>query len=76
MRLSDLAKGSSVLLGVIVAGYLSTIYVDQRLAAPPSDGELAPLSDEQPGAAVRRCRTAAGRTGRGRTSRRCRRSAV
>lgn len=35
MRLSDLAKGSSVFLGVIVAGYLSTIYVDQRLAPPP-----------------------------------------
>ncbi|WP_234683040.1 hypothetical protein [Bradyrhizobium monzae] len=35
MRLNDLAKGSSVLLGVIVAGYVSTIYVDQRLAPPP-----------------------------------------
>ncbi len=35
MRLSDLAKGSSVFLGVIVAGYVSTIYVDQRLAPPP-----------------------------------------
>jgi hypothetical protein len=35
MKLSDLAKGSSVLLGVIVAGYLSTTYVDQRFAAPP-----------------------------------------
>ena len=34
MTLSDLAKGSSVLLGVIVAGYLSTSYVDQRLATP------------------------------------------
>ena len=34
MKLSDLAKGSSVLLGVIVAGYVSTSYVDQRLAAP------------------------------------------
>ncbi|MGY3237778.1 hypothetical protein ACVWZ4_001559 [Bradyrhizobium sp. USDA 4472] len=34
MRLSDLAKGSSVFLGVIVAGYVSTVYVDQRLAAP------------------------------------------
>lgn len=32
MRLSDLAKGTSVFLGVIVAGYVSTIYVDQRLA--------------------------------------------
>lgn len=35
MRLSDLAKGSSVFLGVIVAGYVSTIYVDQRLAPSP-----------------------------------------
>jgi hypothetical protein len=35
MRLSDLAKGSSVFLGVIVAGYVSTVYVDQRLASPP-----------------------------------------
>ena len=34
MRLSDLAKGSSVFLGVIVAGYVSTIYVDQRLTTP------------------------------------------
>ncbi|RXH16190.1 hypothetical protein [Bradyrhizobium guangzhouense] len=34
MRLSDLAKGSSVFLGVIVAGYVSTVYVDQRLASP------------------------------------------
>ncbi|WP_441238528.1 hypothetical protein [Bradyrhizobium sp. 930_D9_N1_4] len=36
MRLSDLAKGSSVFLSVIVAGYLSTAYVNQRLAAPAS----------------------------------------
>ncbi|MDA9436486.1 hypothetical protein [Bradyrhizobium sp. CCBAU 51627] len=35
MRLSDLAKGASVFLGVIVAGYVSTVYVDQRLAPPP-----------------------------------------
>ncbi|MGY2932612.1 hypothetical protein ACVWZ6_002214 [Bradyrhizobium sp. GM6.1] len=34
MKLSDLAKGSSVLLGVIVAGYVSTSYVDQHLATP------------------------------------------
>jgi hypothetical protein len=34
MRLSELAKGSSVLLGVIVAGYFSTSYVDQRFATP------------------------------------------
>ncbi|MET4800889.1 hypothetical protein [Bradyrhizobium sp. LB11.1] len=36
MRLSDLAKGSSVFLGVILAGYVSTIYVDRRLAPPPN----------------------------------------
>ena len=42
MRLSDLAKGSSVFLGVIVAGYVSTIYVDQRLApAPKTPSETA-----------------------------------
>lgn len=35
MRLNDLAKGSSVFLGVIVAGYVSTIYVDQHLAPLP-----------------------------------------
>jgi hypothetical protein len=34
MRLSDLAKGTSVFLGVIVAGYVSAIYVDQRFATP------------------------------------------
>ncbi|SEN92038.1 hypothetical protein [Bradyrhizobium sp. OK095] len=34
MRLSELTKGSTVLLGVIVAGYVSTSYVDQRFAAP------------------------------------------
>jgi hypothetical protein len=42
MRLSDLAKGSSVFLGVVVAGYVSTIYVDQRLSTPPkAAGETA-----------------------------------
>lgn len=35
MRLSDLAKGSSIFLGVVVAGYVSTTYVDQRFAVPP-----------------------------------------
>ena len=39
MRLSDLAKGCSVFLGVIVAGYVSTIYLDQRLAAPKTESE-------------------------------------
>jgi hypothetical protein len=32
--MSDLTKGSLVFLGVIVAGYLSTTYVDQRFATP------------------------------------------
>lgn len=41
MRLSDLAKGSSVFLAVIVAGYVSTIYVDQRLAPPPKPANEA-----------------------------------
>ncbi|MBK3662506.1 hypothetical protein JJE66_14760 [Bradyrhizobium diazoefficiens] len=42
MRLSDLAKGSSVFLGVIVAGYVSTIYVDQHLAPPPQAASKTP----------------------------------
>ncbi|KYG23665.1 hypothetical protein SE92_28340 [Bradyrhizobium sp. AT1] len=33
MKLRDLAQGSSVFLGVIVAFYVSTSYVDQRFAA-------------------------------------------
>ena len=41
MRLSDLAKGSSVFLAVIVAGYVSNVYVDQRLASPPKATEAA-----------------------------------
>ena len=41
MRLNDLAKGSSVFLGVIVAGYVSTIYVDQRLVPPPKTASEA-----------------------------------
>lgn len=47
MRLSDLAKGSSVFLGVIVAGYLSTTYVDRRLAAELGDA-LAPTNNPTP----------------------------
>ncbi|NUR10546.1 MAG: hypothetical protein HOQ20_01685 [Bradyrhizobium sp.] len=42
MKLRDLARGSSVFLGVIVAGYLSTIYVDQRFATRPDTGSPAP----------------------------------
>lgn len=57
MRLSELAKGSSVFLGVIVAGYVSTIYVDQHLAPPPkaasetaseTTGSPAPTSTPAP----------------------------
>lgn len=53
MRLSDLAKGSSVFLGVIVAGYVSTVYVDQHLAPPPkaaseTAGSPAPTSTPAP----------------------------
>ena len=44
MRLSDLAKGSTVLLGVIFAGYLSTTYVDQRFAEPKVSKWAAPAS--------------------------------
>jgi hypothetical protein len=55
MRLSDLAKGSSVFLAVMVAGYVSTIYVDQRLAPPPRAAseparETAPASAPAPSA--------------------------
>lgn len=57
MRLSDLAKGSSVFLGVIVAGYLSTTYVDRHLAAEPRDAPAptnnpAPTSIPAPSACV------------------------
>lgn len=52
MRLSDLAKGSSVFLGVIVAGYVSTVYVDQRFASLPKTasetGSPAPTSTPAP----------------------------
>ncbi|MET4262093.1 hypothetical protein ABIC09_007068 [Bradyrhizobium sp. S3.12.5] len=53
MRLSDLAKGSSVFLAVIVTGCVSTIYVDQRLAPPPTTtsataSETAPASTPAP----------------------------
>jgi hypothetical protein len=49
MRLSDLTKGSTVLLGVIVAGYLSTTYVDQRFAAPVKTASApAPTSSSAP----------------------------
>ncbi|MBR0710667.1 hypothetical protein [Bradyrhizobium liaoningense] len=44
MKLSELAKGSSVMLGVIVAGYVSTSYVDQRFAT-----SSAPAQTNGPG---------------------------
>lgn len=47
MRLSDLAKGSSVFLGVILAGVLSTSYVDQRLA-PQLETTSAPAPTNGP----------------------------
>ncbi|MGY3031417.1 hypothetical protein ACVIIV_000587 [Bradyrhizobium sp. USDA 4354] len=42
MKLRDLAAGSSVFLGVIIAGYVSTTYVDQRFAAQPDTSGPAP----------------------------------
>ena len=45
MRLSDLAKGSSVFLGVILAGYVSTVYVDQRLTPPPANDGSACIGE-------------------------------
>jgi hypothetical protein len=35
MSPSDLAKGTSVMLGVIVAGYVSIGYVDRHIPAQP-----------------------------------------
>jgi hypothetical protein len=53
MKLSDLAKGSTVLLGVVVAGYVSTSYVDQRLAAPVKTASVpAPTNGRAPSACV------------------------
>jgi len=59
MRLSDLAKGSTVLLGVVVAGYLSTTYVDQRFATqlsaanpPAQTNSPAPPTGPAPSACV------------------------
>lgn len=51
MKLSDLAKGSSVLLGAIVAGYVSTTYVDQRFATPVETTAL-PMPKDSPGSAA------------------------
>ncbi|MBC9879216.1 hypothetical protein G8O24_17905 [Bradyrhizobium sp. INPA01-394B] len=49
MRLSDLAKGSSVFLAVIVAGYVSTVYVDQHLVPPTKTASApAPTSTSDP----------------------------
>ncbi|RXH22741.1 MULTISPECIES: hypothetical protein [Bradyrhizobium] len=42
MNLRDFAKGSSVFLGVIVAGYVSTSYVDQRFASQLDTSGPAP----------------------------------
>ena len=49
MKLRDLAQGSSVFLAVIVAGYVSTSYVDQRFA---SIGTHAPANGPAPTACV------------------------
>ena len=51
MKLSELTKGSSVMLAVIVAGYLSTSYVDQRFAAPVKTAS-APSNGPGPSACV------------------------
>ncbi|HEV2156911.1 hypothetical protein [Bradyrhizobium sp.] len=49
MKLADLAKGSTVLLGVIVAGVVSTSYVDQRFATQlKAASEPAPASSPPP----------------------------
>ncbi|RXT35159.1 hypothetical protein [Bradyrhizobium betae] len=64
MKLSDLTKGSTVLLGVIVAGYVSTTYVDHRFAAPLKPANApAPTSSPTPtnGPAPSACVDADGR---------------
>ncbi len=50
MKLRDLAQGSSVFLGVILAGYVSTSYVDQRFAA--RETAQAPASPSGPDASA------------------------
>ncbi|AWM03421.1 hypothetical protein [Bradyrhizobium amphicarpaeae] len=52
MKLRDLAQGSSVFLGVIVAGYLSTTYVDQHFASREAMHAAAPSSGPAPSACV------------------------
>ena len=52
MKLRDLAQGSSVFLGVFVAGYLSTSYVDQRFAARETTPAPAPTSGPAPSACI------------------------
>ena len=52
MKLRDLALGSSIFLGVIVAGYVSTSYVDRRFAARETAPEPAPTSAPAPSACV------------------------
>lgn len=53
MKLRDLAQGASVFLGVIVAGYLSTTYVDQRFASrETTHASSAPTSGPAPSACV------------------------
>ncbi|MBR1175419.1 hypothetical protein JQ617_15770 [Bradyrhizobium sp. KB893862 SZCCT0404] len=44
MKLSELTKGSSVMLAVIVAGYVSTSYVDQNFAEPKMSKWAEPAS--------------------------------
>ena len=57
MKPRDLARGSSVFLGVILAGYLSTTYVNQRFASPlkaasETTHTSAPSSGPAPSACV------------------------
>ncbi len=49
MRRSDLAKGVSVMFGVIVAGYVSAVYVDRSI---PSPAAAAPSGRPAPPACV------------------------
>ncbi|PIT00700.1 hypothetical protein TSA1_07885 [Bradyrhizobium nitroreducens] len=52
MKLRDLAQGASVFLGVIVAGYVSTSYVDKRFALRETTPAPAQTSGPAPSACV------------------------
>ncbi|PJG52131.1 hypothetical protein CVM73_27635 [Bradyrhizobium forestalis] len=52
MKLRDLAQGASVFLSVMLAGYVSTRYVDQRFASRETTPAPAPTNAPAPSACV------------------------